>query len=72
MQSLLTKEYFEDNEREIKNEHVKTNTFDTVNPLNTFKYASTYNMEDFKKDHLPVKTKNKVKKTKDRVTLKDN
>ena len=72
MQSLLTKEYFEDNEREIKNEHVKTNTFDTVNPLNTFKYSSTYNMEDFKKDHLPVKTKNKVKKTKDRVKLKDN
>ena len=82
MQSLLNKEYFEDIEREIKNEHVQTNTFDNANPLETFKYSSTFNMDEFVKSPLPENntkpnatkakaTKAKANKTNKRVTLQD-
>ena len=73
MQSLLNKDYFEDIEHEIKNEHVQTNTFDNVNPLETFKYSSTFNMDEFDKSPLPGNnnTKPKATKTKNRVTLQD-
>jgi hypothetical protein len=81
MQSLLTKEYFEDAVKEETNEHVNTNTYDNVNPQSGFKYSSSYNIEDLEqiksdkktnKDKTNEKTKTKTKKLKRKTTLKDN
>ena len=81
MQSLLTKEYFDDAVKEETNEYVNTNTYDNVNPLSGFKYSSTYNIEDLEqiksgkktnKDKANEKTKTKAKKLKRKTTLKDN
>ena len=73
MQSLLTKEYFEDAVKEETNEYVKTNTYDNVNPLSTFEYSSSYNIEDLEKNKKdkkqPVMTKQPVK-TKKKLQLK--
>lgn len=73
MQSLLTKEYFEDAVKEETNEYVKTNTYDNVNPLSTFEYSSSYNIEDLEKNKKdkkqPVITKQPVK-TKKKLQLK--
>jgi hypothetical protein len=81
MQSLLTKEYFDDAVKEETNEYVNTNTYDNVNPISGFKYSSSYNIEDLEqiksdkktnKDKANEKTKTKPKKLKRKTTLKDN
>ena len=77
MQSLLTKEYFEDAIKEETNDYVNTNTYDNVNPLSGFKYSSSYNIEDLEqitseKDKPKGRGMTKPKKLKRKTTLKDN
>ena len=69
MQSLLNKDYFENIEKEVTNEYIKTNTFDTVNPLKTMNYTSNFNKNEFSKS--PTKTK-KLKQTLKLKPMKGN
>jgi hypothetical protein len=70
MQSLLTKEYFEDAVKEETSDYVNTNTYDSVNPLSTFEYSSSYNIEDLEKTKTGSKDKPRAKKLKIKTTLR--